>query len=57
MSSIVIQARSSADLTAAYQEADNELLSLHGITTASDADFTITSERRCSPPPPRSTGR
>jgi putative ABC transport system permease protein len=43
LSSIVIQARSSADLTAAYQEADHLLLNLHGITTASDADFTITS--------------
>jgi putative ABC transport system permease protein len=45
LSSIIIQARSSADLTAAYQEADHELLASHGITTASDADFTITSEQ------------
>jgi putative ABC transport system permease protein len=44
VSSIIVQARSSDDLTAAYQEADHELLALHGITTASDADFTITSE-------------
>jgi putative ABC transport system permease protein len=44
VSSIIVQGRSSADLTAAYQEADQELLALHGITTASDADFTITSE-------------
>jgi putative ABC transport system permease protein len=44
VSSIIVQARSSSDLTAAYQEADQELLALHGITTASDADFTITSE-------------
>jgi putative ABC transport system permease protein len=43
VSSIVIQARSSSDLTAAYQEADHLLLNLHGITTASDADFSITS--------------
>jgi putative ABC transport system permease protein len=43
LSSIIVQARSSADLSAAYQEVDNELLALHGITTASDADFTITS--------------
>jgi putative ABC transport system permease protein len=43
LSSIIVQARSSGDLTAAYQETDNELLELHGITTASDADFTITS--------------
>jgi putative ABC transport system permease protein len=38
VSSIIIQA-----LTAAYQEADHLLLNLHGITTASNADFTITS--------------
>ncbi len=44
VSSIIVAARSSHDLTAAYQEADHELLALHGITTASDADFTITSE-------------
>jgi putative ABC transport system permease protein len=44
VSSIIVQARSSDDLTAAYQEADHELLALHGITTATDADFTITSE-------------
>jgi putative ABC transport system permease protein len=43
LSSIIVQARSSADLSAAYQEVDNELLALHDITTASDADFTITS--------------
>jgi len=42
LSSIIVQARSSDDLTAAYQEADHELLELHGITTATDADFTIT---------------
>ncbi len=45
VSSIAVQARSSAGLTAAYQEADHLLLRLHGITTASDADFTITSEQ------------
>ena len=44
VSSIIVQARSSADLTGAYQESDRELLALHGITTVSDADFTITSE-------------
>jgi putative ABC transport system permease protein len=44
VSSIIVQARSSDDLTAAYQEADHELLALHGITTAADADFNITSE-------------
>jgi len=45
VSSIIVQARSSADLTAAYQEANHLLLNLHGITTAADADFTITSEQ------------
>ncbi len=45
VSSIIVQARSSADLTAAYQEADHELLAAHDITTAADADFTITSEQ------------
>jgi putative ABC transport system permease protein len=45
LSSIIVQAKSSADLTAAYQEIDHELLNLHGITTAADADFTITSEQ------------
>jgi putative ABC transport system permease protein len=44
VSSIAVQARSSTDLTAAYQEADHLLLQLHGITNSSDADFTITSE-------------
>ena len=44
VSSIIVQARSSDDLTAAYQETNHELLALHDITTASDADFTITSE-------------
>ncbi len=45
VSSIAVQARSSDDLTAAYQEADHLLLRLHGITTPTDADFTITSEQ------------
>ncbi len=44
VSSIAIQANSPADLTAAYQEADHQLLQLHGITDATNADFTITSE-------------
>ncbi|HEX4219653.1 MAG TPA: ABC transporter permease [Acidimicrobiales bacterium] len=44
LSSILIQSPSSATLTAAYQEADNELLALHGITSPADADFTIASE-------------
>lgn len=45
VSSIAVQARSSADLTGAYQEADHLLLQLHGITNATNADFTITSEQ------------
>ena len=44
VSSIAVQARSSADLPGAYQEADHLLLQLHGITDAADADFTITSQ-------------
>jgi putative ABC transport system permease protein len=44
LSSILIQSTSSATLTAAYQEANTELLALHGITTASNADFTIASQ-------------
>ncbi len=46
VSQILIQATSASTLSAAYQEADAELLSLHAITTASDADFTITSEQQ-----------
>ncbi len=45
LSSILVQATSSTTLSAAYQEADTELLALHGISTSSDADFTITSEQ------------
>ena len=45
LSSIAVQAQSSADLTGAYQEADHLLLQLHGITNATNADFTITSEQ------------
>jgi putative ABC transport system permease protein len=45
VSSIIVQARSSSALTAAYQEANQELLALHHITSTADADFTITSEQ------------
>ncbi len=45
VSSIAVQARSSADLTGAYQESDHLLLELHGITNPTEADFTITSEQ------------
>ncbi|MGD0311407.1 MAG: ABC transporter permease [Acidimicrobiales bacterium] len=41
---ILVQATSSSTLSAAYQEANAELLSLHSITTAADADYTITPE-------------
>ncbi len=44
VSDILVQATSSSTLSAAYQEADSELLSLHAITTPADADFTITPE-------------
>ncbi len=42
--SILVQATSSSDISAAYQESTNELNSLHQITVASDADYTITPE-------------
>jgi putative ABC transport system permease protein len=41
---ILVQATSSSTLSAAYQETDAELLSLHAITSTADADFTITPE-------------
>jgi putative ABC transport system permease protein len=43
--SIYLEATSSNTLSAAYQEADQELLSLHHISTAAAADFTITSQQ------------
>jgi putative ABC transport system permease protein len=45
VSSILLQGSSSATLSAAYQEADDTLLALHGITTPADADFTITTQQ------------
>jgi len=42
--SILVEANSSSTLSGAYQEADNELLALHHITTPADADFTITTQ-------------
>ncbi len=45
VSSIIVQAASSAQLSAAYQETDQELLALHHITNTADADFTITSNQ------------
>ncbi len=44
VSSIYIAARSSSTLSAAYQEATNQLLNRHGITDATGADFTITTQ-------------
>ncbi len=43
--SILIEATSARTLSAAYQEANAELLSLHHITVPSNADFTITSQQ------------
>ncbi|WP_298208722.1 ABC transporter permease [Ferrimicrobium sp.] len=43
--SILIKATGSGTLSAAYQEADNELLMLHNISEPADANFTITSEQ------------
>ncbi len=42
---ILIEATSSRTLSAAYQEADDELLALHGITTPVSADFSIESQQ------------
>ena len=44
VSTVYIEARSAAQLSAAYQEANAELLQLHGISTSTDADFTISSQ-------------
>jgi putative ABC transport system permease protein len=41
---IYVQGTSQAALSSAYQEANAELLALHGITNASNADFTITNQ-------------
>jgi putative ABC transport system permease protein len=42
---IYLEATSDSTLSAAYQEANAELLALHNITTPTDADFTITSQQ------------
>jgi putative ABC transport system permease protein len=44
VSTIYIEAKSAAQLSAAYQESKALLLNLHGISTSSDADFTIASQ-------------
>jgi putative ABC transport system permease protein len=41
---IYVQGTSQAALSSAYQEANAELLALHGITNATNADFTITNQ-------------
>jgi len=41
---VYVQAKSQAALSSAYQEANAELLALHGITNPTDADFTITNQ-------------
>jgi putative ABC transport system permease protein len=45
VSDIYVEATSGHTISAAYQEADAELLALHDITDSSDADFTITSQK------------
>ena len=45
VSSIYLAARSSSVLSAAYQEADSQLLSLHHASLPTNADFTITSQQ------------
>jgi putative ABC transport system permease protein len=45
LSSIYITASSNSTISAAYQEADSLLLNRHAITTAADADFTITTQK------------
>jgi putative ABC transport system permease protein len=44
ISTMYIEAQSSTQLSAAYQEADSLLLNLHGITNSANADFTISSQ-------------
>lgn len=44
LNSILIESTSRSTLSSAYQEADDELLALHGITDPTEADFTISSE-------------
>ena len=41
---IYVQGTSQAALSSAYQEANSELLALHGITNTTNADFTITNQ-------------
>jgi putative ABC transport system permease protein len=45
VSTIYVEASSKGTISAAYQEADAELLALHNITTPTDADFSIASQQ------------
>jgi putative ABC transport system permease protein len=45
VSDIYVEASSKATISAAYQEADAELLTLHSISTPTDADFSIASQQ------------
>jgi putative ABC transport system permease protein len=45
VSTIYVEASSPSTLSAAYQEANDELLALHGISTTTGADFTITTQQ------------
>jgi putative ABC transport system permease protein len=45
VSTIYVEAQSSGQLPAAYQEAQSELLQLHGITDTTSPDFSITSQQ------------
>jgi putative ABC transport system permease protein len=44
VSAIYVKATSADTLSAAYQEANQALLNIHGITAAADADFTIATQ-------------
>jgi putative ABC transport system permease protein len=45
VSTIYVEAGSKGTISAAYQEADAELLALHNISTPTDADFSIASQQ------------
>ena len=45
VSTIYVEAASSSTLSAAYQEAQTELLALHNISASTSADFTITTQQ------------
>jgi putative ABC transport system permease protein len=45
VSTIYLEASTQSTLSAAYQEADAELLALHSITATTSADFTITTQQ------------